>query len=136
MSRKRIVPKESKTPKYFYVIKVKFRGEELVKLGISSNVARRVCCQYRNENTNGYLLDIYKVFKGNNVKHIETMVKWRMSKKYKAYKQEYFPLEYKDMIIQEAKRAAKYLDYKFIDYDIKQLFNIYENLNKSKLISK
>lgn len=117
MPRKRLIPIESKTLKYFYVIKVRFRGEELIKLGISSNVIRRVCFQYRNENTNGFLLDIYKVFKGQNVKRIESLVKWRLSRQYKAYKQEYFPLEYKDMIIKEAKSAAKYLNYKFKEID-------------------
>lgn len=97
----------------------------MIKLGISSNVIRRVCFQYRNENTNGFLLDIYKVFKGHNVKRIESLVKWRLSRQYKAYKQEYFPLEYKDMIIKEAKSAAKYLNYKFKEIDfLKDMQNI------------
>ena len=36
--RKRIIPVESKTLKYFYIIKVKFKGRDIVKFGISANI--------------------------------------------------------------------------------------------------
>lgn len=35
--RKRIIPIESKVLKYFYIIKVKFKGRDIVKFGISAN---------------------------------------------------------------------------------------------------
>ena len=120
MPRKRQIPKESKTLKFLYVIKVRFRGEELVKLGISHSWILRVLHQYRNENTNGFVLDVYKIFKGKNVKRIEAVVKWRMTSFYsRAYKQEYFPMEYKDIIISEVKKAFKYFGYPFKEIDFK-----------------
>ena len=36
--RKRIIPVESKVLKYFYIIKVKFKGKDIVKFGISANI--------------------------------------------------------------------------------------------------
>jgi len=117
MSKRRQIPRESKTLKYFYIIKVKFRGEELIKLGISSNYVRRCLHQYRNENTNGFILDMYYVYKCTNVKNIESVVKWRLSPLYKAYKQEYFPMEFKEIVRKEALRAAKYFGYKIVPVD-------------------
>ena len=36
--RKRTIPLESKTLKYFYIIKVKFKGRDIVKFGITANI--------------------------------------------------------------------------------------------------
>lgn len=138
MPRTKIVPKESKRIKYFYVILVKYKGERFVKLGISSHVIKRVCCQYRNENTNGYLLDIYKVykFKYDNAKYVELIIKLIMSKKYKAIKQEYFREEYKDMIINEVKRVSEFMKYEYEELNINDLIDIFNRLTNKKLKDK
>ena len=40
--RKRKIPKQSKKLKYFYIIKVNFKGKDVLKFGISNNVWRRM----------------------------------------------------------------------------------------------
>ena len=75
--RKRIIPIESKTLKYFYIIKVKFKGRDIVKFGISANCIKRFK-QYNNSETVGYFIDLFHLYKCNNPKQVETLVKWRM----------------------------------------------------------
>ena len=120
--RKRIIPVESKALKYFYIIKVKFRGNDIVKIGISNNFIRR-SKEYNNSETVGYFLDLFHLYKCNNPKQIETLVKWRMrSLKIKpVFKQEYFEMEYLDYIIEQAKYFADEFNIKFKEIQISDI---------------
>ena len=120
--RKRIIPVESKVLKYFYIIKVKFKGRDIVKFGISANCIRRFK-QYNNSETVGYFIDLFHLYKCNNPKQVETLVKWRMrSLKIKpVFKQEYFEMEYLDYIIKQAKYFANEFNIKFKEIQISDI---------------
>ena len=120
--RKRIIPIESKTLKYFYIIKVKFKGRDIVKFGISNSFLRRRR-EYNNSETVGYFLDLFHLYKCNNPKQVETLVKWRMrSLKIKpVFKQEYFEMEYLDYIIEQAKYFADEFNIKFKEIQISDI---------------
>lgn len=120
--RKRIIPVESKTLKYFYIIKVKFKGRDIVKFGISNNFVRR-SKEYNNSETVGYFIDLFHLYKCNNPKQVETLVKWRMrSLKIKpVFKQEYFEMEYLDYIIEQAKYFADEFNIKFKEIQISDI---------------
>ena len=120
--RKRIIPVESKALKYFYIIKVKFKGRDIVKFGISNNFVRR-SKEYNNSETVGYFIDLFHLYKCNNPKQVETLVKWRMrSLKIKPVsKQEYFEMEYLDYIIEQAKYFANEFNIKFKEIQISDI---------------
>lgn len=120
--RKRIIPVESKALKYFYIIKVKFKGRDIVKFGISNNFVRR-SKEYNNSETVGYFLDLFHLYKCNNPKQVETLVKWRMrSLKIKpVFKQEYFEMEYLDYIIEQAHYFANEFNIKFKEIQISDI---------------
>ena len=120
--RKRIIPVESKVLKYFYIIKVKFKGRDIVKFGISANCIRR-SKQYNNSETVGYFIDLFHLYKCNNQKQVEKLVKWRMSsiKIKPVYKQEYFEMEYLDYIIEQAKYFANEFNIKFKEIQISDI---------------
>lgn len=120
--RKRIIPIESKALKYFYIIKVKFKGRDIVKFGISNNFIRRHK-EYNNSETVGYFLDLFHLYRCNNPKQVETLVKWRMrSLKIKpVFKQEYFEMEYLDYIIEQAHYFANEFNIKFKEIQISDI---------------
>ena len=120
--RKRIIPVESKVLKYFYIIKVKFKGRDIVKFGISNNFVRR-SKEYNNSETVGYFIDLFHLYKCNNPKQVETLVKWRMrSLKIKpVFKQEYFEMKYLDYIIEQAKYFANEFNIKFKEIQISDI---------------
>ena len=120
--RKRIIPVESKALKYFYIIKVKFKGRDIVKFGISNNFVRR-SKEYNNSETVGYFIYLFHLYKCNNPKQVETLVKWRMrSLKIKpVFKQEYFEMEYLDYIIEQAKYFADEFNIKFKEIQISDI---------------
>ena len=120
--RKRIIPVESKALKYFYIIKVKFKGRDIVKFGISNNFVRR-SKEYNNSETVGYFIYLFHLYKCNNPKQVETLVKWRMrSLKIKpVIKQEYFEMEYLDYIIEQAKYFADEFNIKFKEIQISDI---------------
>ena len=120
--RKRIIPVESKALKYFYIIKVKFKGRDIVKFGISNNFVRR-SKEYNNSETVGYFIYLFHLYKCNNPKQVETLVKWRMrSLKIKpVFKQEYFEMEYLDYIIEQAKYFANEFNIKFKEIQISDI---------------
>lgn len=120
--RKRIIPVESKALKYFYIIKVKFKGRDIVKFGISNNFVRR-SKEYNNSETVGYFIDLFHLYKCNNPKQVETLVKWRMrSLKIKpVFKQEYFEMKYLDYIIEQAKYFANEFNIKFKEIQISDI---------------
>ena len=120
--RKRIIPKESKALKYLYIIKVKFRGRDILKFGISNNFIRR-SKEYNNSDTVGYFIDLFHLYRCNNPKQIETLLKWRMrSLKIKpVFKQEYFEMEYLDYIIEQAKYFADEFNIKFKEIQISDI---------------
>ena len=120
--RKRIIPVESKVLKYFYIIKVKFKGRDIVKFGISNNFVRR-SKEYNNSETVGYFINLFHLYKCNNPKQVETLVKWRMrSLKIKpVFKQEYFEMKYLDYIIEQAKYFANEFNIKFKEIQISDI---------------
>ena len=58
MGRKRKIPKESKSLKYMYFIKVNLHNEDTLKFGISNNVVRRMT-EYNNSETVGELKEVF-----------------------------------------------------------------------------
>lgn len=106
--RKRIIPKESKSLKYLYFIKVKFQGRDVLKFGISNNFIRRTK-EYNNSETVGFFIDVFHLFRCNNPKQIETLLKWRMraNKVKSVHKQEYFELEHLDYLVDQAHKFAE-----------------------------
>ena len=120
--RKRIIPLESKALKYLYIIKVQFRGKEIVKFGISNNFIRR-SKEYNNSETVGFFISLFHLYRCNNPKQIETLIKWRMrSLKIKPiFKQEYFELEHLDYIIEQAHYFANEFNIKLKEIDISDI---------------
>ena len=120
--RKRIIPVESKVLKYFYIIKVKFKGKDIVKFGISANALKRFK-QYNNSERVGYFTDLFHLSTCNNPKQVETLGKWRMrSLNIKpVFKQEYFGMEYLAYIIEQAKYFADEFNIKFKEIQISDI---------------
>ena len=120
--RKRIIPLESKALKYLYVIKVKFKGRDILKFGISNSYLRRRR-EYNNSETVGYFLDLFHLYRCNNPKQIETLLKWRMrSLKIKpVFKQEYFELEHLDYIIEQIYYFANEFNIKIKEISISDI---------------
>lgn len=113
MGRKRKIPKDTKKLKYLYFIIVKFRGDDILKFGISNNYVRRFS-EYNNSETVGYIKDILSVYKCDHPKRIECMLKWRLMTIVKPlFKQEYFDLKYYGLIISKAHEYANELDMTF-----------------------
>ena len=71
----------------------------------------------------GYFIDLFHLYKCNNPKQVETLVKWRMrSLKIKpVFKQEYFEMEYLDYIIDQAKYFADEFNIKFKEIQISDI---------------
>lgn len=114
MGRKRKIPIESKALKYLYFIKVKFRGNEVLKFGVSNNYIRRFT-EYNNSETVGYILEILNVYKSNYPKRLESMLKWYMCKIEKPiYKQEYFKLDHYDLLLNKAIELSNEFSIKFV----------------------
>lgn len=108
-----------KQPKYLYFIIVELNGEEILKFGISNKYERRFK-EYRNSETIGYFKKVLCVYRTREAKKIETVLKWYMKQKCKPIlKQEYFPLEYYDLLINTAESMCKEFAwvYKKIDTD-------------------
>lgn len=106
MGRKRIIPLESKALKYLYFIVVNFHGTDVLKIGISNNYIRRFK-EYNNSETVGYFKEVLEVYRSNQPKRIETLMKWYMSTLTKPYlKQEYYDLKYYGYLESKAKELA------------------------------
>lgn len=92
-----------------------------MKFGISNNVWRRLCQEYRNSETSGYLINVLNVYKCSNPKRLETILKFFMPQVCKSiYKQEYFEMEYYDFIREKALELAKQFNYKIIEIDFEE----------------
>lgn len=120
MGRKRKIPKESKTLKYLYFIKVNFHGNDILKFGISNNYIRRFT-EYNNSNTIGYIKEVIEIYKSNQPKRIESMLKWYMTSITKPiYKQEYYELKHYDLIIKKTKEFAKLFNIKLEKINLRE----------------
>lgn len=71
----------------------------------------------------GYFIDLFHLYKCNNPKQVETLVKWRMrSLKIKpVFKQEYFEMVYLDYIIEQAKYFANEFNINFKEIQISDI---------------
>lgn len=117
VGRKRKIPKLSKKLKYFYIIKVKFNGKDVLKFGISNNVWRRMR-EYNNEYKNGYLKDIFHVYLCSDPKRLETLLKYYLPQFGKTiFKFEYWDLEFYDIIMKNLFKLAKQFGYKLEEFD-------------------
>lgn len=101
------IPKESKKLKYLYFIIVNFRGQDILKFGISNNYKRRFT-EYNNSDTVGYIKEVLEVYLSDFPKRIETMLKWYMSTIDKPiFKYEYFDLKYYGFLVNKAKEMSE-----------------------------
>jgi hypothetical protein len=107
MKRKKfIIPKESKQIKYLYFIIVNFKGERILKFGVSNNYIRRFT-EYNNSNTVGFIIEILDIYYSDKPKRIETMLKWYMNQVDKpVFKFEYFDLKYYEFLKSKALELA------------------------------
>lgn len=140
--RPRLIPKQSKQLKYFYLICVNFHGNDTLKLGISNNCYRRFR-EYNNANTVGYLKEIYNVYRCSNPKRLELILKYYLHERVKCVaKMEYFDIKYYDFIKEKLKDLAVEFDYTLTEIDYKaereELLEKYKNkmLKKQKKIKK
>lgn len=115
--RKRLIPKQTKKLKYFYIIKVNFKGKDVLKFGISNNVWRRMR-EYNNSDKNGFLKDIYHVYICSDPKRLETLLKYYLPQYGKTiFKFEYWELKFYDIIIENLFKLAKQFGYKLEEFD-------------------
>lgn len=117
IGRPRKIPKQSKKLKYFYIIKVKLKDQYVLKFGISNNVYRRMR-EYSNADTNGYLINIFHVYKCSNPKRLETLLKYYLPQFGKTiYKYEYWDLNFYDIIMENLFKLADLFNYKLEEFD-------------------
>ncbi len=115
--RKRLIPKQSKKLKYFYIIKVNFKGKDVLKFGISNNVWRRMR-EYNNSDKNGFLKDIFHVYTCSNPKRLETLLKYYLPQFGKTiFKFEYWELKFYDIIMKNLFKLSKQFGYKLEEFD-------------------
>lgn len=121
MGRKRKIPKESKSLKYMYFIKVDLKGKDTLKLGISNNVVRRMT-EYNDSETFGKLKEVMCVFKCDYPKRIETFTKWKMRNYTKpVFSQEYYEFDYYELAVSIAASFASDLKYRFVKTSIDEI---------------
>ena len=115
--RKRLIPKQTKKLKYFYIIKVNFKGKDVVKCGISNNVWRRMR-EYNNSDKTGYLKDIFHVYTCSDPKRLETLLKYYLPQYGKTiFKFEYWELKFYDIIMENLFKLANQFGYKLEEFD-------------------
>jgi len=115
--RKREIPKQSKRLKYFYIIRVHFKGKDVLKFGISNNVWRRMR-EYNNSEKNGFLKEIYHVYKCSDPKRVETLLKYYLPQFGKTiFKYEYWELRFYDIIMNNLFKLADQFGYKLEEFD-------------------
>lgn len=103
-----------KRPKYLYFIVVNLNGEEVMKFGISNHYERRFK-EYRDSKTIGDFVRVLSVYKTSEAKKIETSLKWFMKKYSKPIlKQEYFSLEYFDILQKTVSELSSYYSWKLL----------------------
>ncbi len=130
--RKRKIPKLTKKLKYFYIIKVRFNGQDVLKFGISNNLFRRMMREYNNEHKSGYLLEIFHVYTCSNPKRLETLLKYYLPQFGKTiFKYEYWDLSFYDIIMKNLFKLSKEFGYKLEEFDYNQkLEELLEKQNK------
>lgn len=117
IGRPRKIPKLSKTLKYFYIIKVRFNDQDVLKFGISNNWYRRAR-EYNNEHKAGYLLEVFHVYKCSNPKRLETLLKYYLPQFGKTiFKYEYWDLKFYDIIIDNLFKLSELFNYKLTEID-------------------
>ena len=115
--RKRLIHKQTKKLKYFYIIKVNFKGKDVVKCGISNNVWRRMR-EYNNSDKTGYLKDIFHVYTCSDPKRLETLLKYYLPQYGKTiFKFEYWELKFYDIIMENLFKLANQFGYKLEEFD-------------------
>ena len=121
MGRKRKIPKESKSLKYMYFIKVNLHNEDTLKFGISNNVVRRMT-EYNNSETVGELKEVLDVFKCDHPDRIETFTKWKLRKYTKpVMSQEYFTIDNYALSLDIAKSFANDLGYRMRETSLQEI---------------
>ena len=140
--RPRLIPKQSKQLKYFYLICVNFHGKDTLKLGISNNFHRRMR-EYNNANTVGYLKYVYDVWRCSNPKRLELILKYYLHQYIKCVaKMEYFDIKYYDFIKEKLKSLATEFNYSLVEINYEtereELLEKYrqKQLKKQKKIKK
>ena len=115
--RKRKIPKQSKKLKYFYIIKVNFKGKDVLKFGISNNVWRRMR-EYNNSDKTGFLKDIFHVYTCSNPKRLETLLKYYLPQFGKTiFKFEYWDLKFYDIIMENLFKLSEQFGYELEEFD-------------------
>jgi hypothetical protein len=115
--RKRKIPKQSKKLKYFYIIKVNFKGKDVLKVGISNNGWRRMR-EYNNSDKTGFLKDIFHVYTCSNPRRLETLLKYYLPQFGKTiFKFEYWDLKFYDIIMENLFKLSEQFGYKLEEFD-------------------
>lgn len=121
VGRPRTTPKQSKKCKYYYLICVNFHGKDTLKLGISSNVFKRMK-QYNNSDTNGYLKEILNVYKCSDPKRLEQVVKYFLPQFIpNVAKMEYYDIEHYEFVKEKTKYLADLFHYSLEEFDFEKV---------------
>ena len=107
---------------FLYFIIIKWHHQDVFKLGITNSPIRRMK-EYGNSESIGYLKEIIDVYKVSNPEELETLLKWTMKSigAKPLFKQEYFPLEYKNFIIKQSYKLAKQFNLKMVKCKIEDI---------------
>jgi hypothetical protein len=74
--------------------------------------------EYSNADTNGYLINIFHVYKCSNPKRLETLLKYYLPQFGKTiYKYEYWDLKFYDIIMEHLFKLADLFNYKLEEFD-------------------
>ena len=117
VGRPRSIPIQSKKLKYFYIICVNFHGKDTLKFGITNNIWRRLK-EYNNSQTNGFLKEVFHVYKCSNPKRLELVLKYYLPQFIPSIaKMEYYDIKHYEFIKEKMIYLSEVFNYKIIEID-------------------
>lgn len=117
VGRPRSIPIQSKKLKYFYIICVNFHGNDTLKFGITNNIWRRLK-EYNNSQTNGFLKEVFHVYKCSNPKRLELVLKYYLPQFIPSIaKMEYYDIKHYEFIKEKMIYLSEVFNYKITEID-------------------
>lgn len=117
VGRPRSIPIQSKKLKYFYIICVNFHGNDTLKFGITNNIWRRLK-EYNNSQTNGFLKEVFHVYKCSNPKRLELVLKYYLPQFIPSIaKMEYYDIKHYEFIKEKMIYLSEIFNYKITEID-------------------
>jgi len=117
VGRPRSIPIQSKKLKYFYIICVNFHGKDTLKFGITNNIWRRLK-EYNNSQTNGFLKEVFHVYKCSNPKRLELVLKYYLPQFIPSIaKMEYYDIKHYEFIKEKMIYLSEVFNYKITEID-------------------